>query len=131
MSVSNDPEHFFQTTASLETLAKRRNKAGNKNGDPLVLPSKILTFCLDPTTLNNGLPRLFTAESGGLARRINLEVPPKVALVMIRQGVLDILFVGIRVLLLLLRLTRAHCIRVHGTRASNFGILKYYSSNSG
>ena len=74
MSVSNDPEHFFQTTASLETLAKRRFKASNKNGNPLVLPSKIITFCLDPDRTGNGLPRLFTGESGGLARRVNLEV---------------------------------------------------------
>jgi hypothetical protein len=73
MSVSNDPGHFFQTTASLETLAKRRFKANNKNGNPLVLPSKIITFCLDPDRPGNSLPRLFTGESGGLARRVNLE----------------------------------------------------------
>ena len=77
MSVSNDPEHFFQTTASLETLTKRRLKANNKNGNPLILPSKILTFCIDPSSPSNGLPRLFTAESGGLARRVNLEVSLK------------------------------------------------------
>jgi WD40 repeat protein len=74
MSVSNDPEHFFQTTASLETLAKRRLKSSNKNGNPLTLSSKILTFCLGPIETRGGLPRIFTAESGGLARRVNLEV---------------------------------------------------------
>jgi hypothetical protein len=73
MSVSNDPEHFFQTTTSLETLAKRRLKASNKNGNPLVLPSKIVSFVVDPSSTSH-LPRIFTAESGGLARRINLEV---------------------------------------------------------
>jgi hypothetical protein len=74
MSVSNDPENFFQTTASLETLTKRRLKSGNKNGNPLVLPSKILTFCVDPSGPSYTPPRLFTGESGGLARRVNLEV---------------------------------------------------------
>jgi len=74
MSVSNDPGHFFTTTASLETQAKRKLKASNKNGNPLVLPSKILTFCIDPADSAKALPRLFTGESGGLARRVNLEV---------------------------------------------------------
>lgn len=74
MSVSNDPEHFFQTTASLETLAKRRLKSSNKNGNPLTLPSKILTFCLGPIEARISLPLVFTGESGGLARRVNLEV---------------------------------------------------------
>jgi hypothetical protein len=74
MSVSTDPAHFFTTTASLETQQKRRLKASNKNGNPLILPSKILTFCLDPLDAHKPLPRLFTGESGGLARRVNLEV---------------------------------------------------------
>jgi len=74
MSVSNDPGHFFTTTASLETQENRRLKASNKNGNPLILPSKILTFCIDPTDTGTPLPRLFTGESGGLARRVNLQV---------------------------------------------------------
>jgi hypothetical protein len=74
MSVSNDPGHFFQTTASLETLTKRRLKCSNKNGNPLTLPSKIVSFVLDPSSTTT-LPRIFTVESGGLARRVNLEVP--------------------------------------------------------
>jgi WD40 repeat protein len=71
MSVSKDPGHFFQTTASLETQARRRLKAGNKNGNPITLPSKILTFVLDPTAPSQ---RLFTGESGGLARRVDFVV---------------------------------------------------------
>jgi hypothetical protein len=74
MSVSNDPGHFFTTTASLETQEKRRLKASNKNGNPLILPSKILAFCIDPSDSGKHLQRLFTGESGGLARRVNLEV---------------------------------------------------------
>jgi hypothetical protein len=75
MSVSNDPGHFFTTTASLETQEKRRLKASNKNGNPLILPSKkIMAFCIDPSDSGKHLQRLFTGESGGLARRVNLEV---------------------------------------------------------
>src|SRR5271170_365180 len=74
MSVSNDPGHFFTTTASLETQEKRRLKASNINGNPLILPSKILTFCIDPHDSGNPFPQIFTGESGGLARRVNLEV---------------------------------------------------------
>ena len=76
MSVSSDPGHFFTTTVSLETQHRRRLKATNKSGNPLVLPSKILAFCLDPIDSGKSLPRLFTGESGGLARRVNLEVWP-------------------------------------------------------
>jgi hypothetical protein len=77
MSVSNDPGHFFQTSTALEKQKLRGQKASNKNGDPLVLSSKIITFVLDPESGKaggGGLPRLFTGESGGLARRVNLEV---------------------------------------------------------
>jgi len=73
MSVSNDPGHFFQTTASLETQKRRRIKASNKNGNPITLPSKILSFVVDAES-TGALPRIFIAESGGLARRVDLEV---------------------------------------------------------
>jgi hypothetical protein len=74
MSVSNDPGHFFQTSASLEKQKTRQLKLKNTNGNPLVLPSKILTFSFNPAESSNGLPILYTGESGGLARRVNLEV---------------------------------------------------------
>jgi hypothetical protein len=74
MSVSNDPGHFFQTSAALEKQKRRQLKLKNINGNPLVLPSKILTFSFNPEESHNGLPILYTAESGGLARRVNLEV---------------------------------------------------------
>jgi len=73
MSVSTDPGHFFQTTASLETQKLRKLKCKNKNGNPLVLPSKILTFAYEEP-VHGRLPLIFTAESGGLVRRVNLEV---------------------------------------------------------
>jgi len=74
MSVSNDPGHFFQTSTSLEKQKLRCLKANNTNGSPLVTSSKIITFVLDPESTQSRLPRLFTGESGGLARRVNLEV---------------------------------------------------------
>jgi len=74
MSVSNDPQNFFQSTASLETLERRRKKLKNINGHPLTLPAKILTLCIDLHQTNDGLPIIFTGESGGLARRVNLQV---------------------------------------------------------
>jgi len=73
MSVSNDQRDFFQTTASLETQQRRRLKAGNKNGNPITVPAKVLTFALDPLTPTE---RLYTGESGGLARRVNFVVSP-------------------------------------------------------
>ena len=73
MSVSNDPGNFFQTTASLETQQRRRLKAENKNGNPIILPSKVLTFALDPLAPTE---RLYTGESGSLARRVNFVVRP-------------------------------------------------------
>src|SRR5271154_4412493 len=74
MSVSNDPQIFFQSTASLETLERRRKKSKNINGNPLILPAKILTFCVDFRQKKGSLPIVYTGESGGLARRVNLEV---------------------------------------------------------
>jgi len=74
MSVSNDPGHFFQTSTSLEKQKLRGLKANNTNGSPLITSSKIITFVLDPESTQSRLPRLFTGVSGGLARRVNLEV---------------------------------------------------------
>ena len=125
MSVSNDPENFFQTTASLETLNKRRLKSSNKNGNPLVLPSKIVTFCLEPIPVRTGLPRLFTGESGGLARRVNLEVSYAIAQLISRQEILHILFVGIKGLLHLLWSMATVCSLGPGTRRLKFGMLRY------
>jgi len=74
MSVSNDPQNFFQSTASLETLERRRKKLKNINGHPLTLPAKILTLCIESRQKSDHLPIIFTGESGGLARRVNLQV---------------------------------------------------------
>ncbi|KAI9807549.1 MAG: hypothetical protein M1825_005489 [Sarcosagium campestre] len=69
MSRSNDPGHFFQTETSLSEINRRAVKAKNKSGDPITLSSKILAVLVDPT--DDG--RVYAAESGGLARRIELD----------------------------------------------------------
>jgi len=70
MSYSNDPDHFFQTDASESTRARKAAKAGNKNGDPIVMQSKILALAQDPFSLQC----IYVAESAGSVRRIDLEV---------------------------------------------------------
>jgi len=70
MSRSTDPGHFFQTDASESTRARRAAKSGNKNGDPVVLQSKILSVIPDPFSPTS----IYTAESAGCVRKVNLEV---------------------------------------------------------
>ncbi|KAH0542617.1 hypothetical protein FGG08_003025 [Glutinoglossum americanum] len=70
MSRSTDPGHFFQTETSLGETARRSQKARNKNGNPITLPSKILAVEPDPRDIG----RAYIAESGGTVRRIVLEV---------------------------------------------------------
>lgn len=72
MSQSHDPGHFFQTTSSLETLARRAAKASNKNGSPIAATSKILALLADPLDAD----AVYIAESGGLVRRVQLSVRP-------------------------------------------------------
>ncbi|KUJ08510.1 WD40 repeat-like protein [Mollisia scopiformis] len=69
MSRSTDPGHFFQTDASESTRARRAAKSGNKNGNPIVLQSKILSVTPDPFS-----PAcIYIAESAGCVRRVNIE----------------------------------------------------------
>jgi hypothetical protein len=70
MSRSTNPGHFFQTDASESTRARRAAKSGNKNGNPIVLHSKILSVIPDPFS-----PAcIYIAESAGCVRNVNLEV---------------------------------------------------------
>ncbi|OAA46207.1 WD40 repeat-like-containing domain protein [Metarhizium rileyi] len=66
---SVDPDHFFETDASQAQRARKASKAGNKNGDPLEMKSKILAAVPDP---KSPLSRIFIAESAGFVRRIEL-----------------------------------------------------------
>jgi hypothetical protein len=70
MSRSTDPGHFFQSDASESTRARRAAKSGNKNGNPIVLQSKILNVIPDPFSA----AAVYIAESAGCVRRVNLEV---------------------------------------------------------
>ena len=70
MSRSTDPGHFFQTDASEAIRARRAAKSGNKNGNPIVLQSKILNVIPDPFSPSC----IYLAESAGCVRKVNLEV---------------------------------------------------------
>ncbi|ESZ98529.1 hypothetical protein SBOR_1061 [Sclerotinia borealis F-4128] len=69
MSRSTDPGHFFQTDASESTRARRAAKSGNKNGNPIILQSKILSLVLDPFSSQC----VYLAESAGCVRKVNIE----------------------------------------------------------
>ncbi|KAI9052708.1 hypothetical protein LZ554_002985 [Drepanopeziza brunnea f. sp. 'monogermtubi'] len=73
MSRSTDPGHFFQTDASEAIRARRAAKSENKNGNPIVLQSKILGCIPDPFSSNS----IYIAESAGCVRRINVETRDK------------------------------------------------------
>ncbi|CAG8959969.1 hypothetical protein HYFRA_00012686 [Hymenoscyphus fraxineus] len=68
MSRSTDPGHFFQTDASEATRARRAAKSGNKNGNPIVLQSKILSAIVDPFSTSC----IYIAESAGCVRKIDV-----------------------------------------------------------
>ncbi|KAF5024045.1 hypothetical protein F66182_3893 [Fusarium sp. NRRL 66182] len=67
---SADPDHFFETSATQAQRRRKAAKAGNKNGDPVVMKSKILAAVPDPVS---PLTSVFVAESAGAVRRVNLE----------------------------------------------------------
>ncbi|KAK7416257.1 hypothetical protein QQX98_005328 [Neonectria punicea] len=68
---SSDRDHFFQTDASQAQQQRKTAKAGNKNGDPVVMKSKILAAIPDPAS---PLTSVFIAESAGFVRRVSLEL---------------------------------------------------------
>ncbi|GFP56493.1 hypothetical protein ACSS6W_006786 [Trichoderma asperelloides] len=68
METSNR-DAFFQTDASNAERERKALKASNKNGDPIVMKSKILAAVPDPFSPSTAI---FIAESAGFARRIDL-----------------------------------------------------------
>ncbi|KAL7918631.1 WD40-repeat-containing domain protein [Trichoderma austrokoningii] len=68
METSNR-DAFFQTDASNSERERKALKASNKNGDPIVMKSKILAAVPDPFSPSTAI---FIAESAGFARRIDL-----------------------------------------------------------
>jgi hypothetical protein len=76
MSRSTDPDHFFQTSHSVEETKRRKEKAKNENGNPIRLQGKILAVIADPAEP----AAVFVAQSTGTARRVVLEVGEGTAL---------------------------------------------------
>ncbi|KAF5661287.1 transcriptional repressor rco-1 [Fusarium heterosporum] len=67
---SANRNNFFETDAVHVERERKAAKAGNKNGDPIVMKSKILAVVSDPAS---PLTSVFIAESAGAVRQINLE----------------------------------------------------------
>ncbi|SPJ72893.1 related to transcriptional repressor rco-1 [Fusarium torulosum] len=67
---SANRNNFFETDAVHVQRERKAAKAGNKNGDPIVMKSKILAAVPDPAS---PLTSVFIAESAGAVRRVNLE----------------------------------------------------------
>ncbi|CAH0014531.1 unnamed protein product [Clonostachys rhizophaga] len=66
---SANPDNFFQTDAAFAQQDRKAAKAGNKNGDPISMKSKILAAIADPFHPSDGV---FIAESAGTVRRLNI-----------------------------------------------------------
>lgn len=64
----NSTNHSART--ALANAKRRATKSSNKNGSPITLTSKLLSIIPDLTSPM----RVYVAESGGIARRIDLEV---------------------------------------------------------
>ncbi|KAI1765837.1 WD40 repeat-like protein [Hypoxylon sp. FL1150] len=62
-------DQFFQTDAEQAKRERREAKAGNKNGSPVALKSKLLAAVPDPTSPTSVL----VAESAGSVRRVNVD----------------------------------------------------------
>ncbi|KAI1428870.1 WD40-repeat-containing domain protein [Xylaria sp. FL1777] len=62
--------HYFQTDAEQAQAERRTAKASNKNGDPIVLKSKVLAAVPDPSASSF----LLLAESTGTVRRVDIDL---------------------------------------------------------
>ncbi|KAI1256814.1 hypothetical protein MGN70_001941 [Eutypa lata] len=69
MQKGTSSEHFFETDAVQAQRERRAAKAGNKNGNPITLKSKLLAAILDPASPSS----LLIAESAGSVRRVNVD----------------------------------------------------------
>ncbi|KAI1408172.1 WD40 repeat-like protein [Hypoxylon sp. FL1857] len=69
MHKGTSADHFFQTDAEQAKRERRAAKAGNKNGNPIALKSKLLAAIPDPTSPSSVL----IAESAGSVRRVNVD----------------------------------------------------------
>ncbi|KAI1932963.1 hypothetical protein LOZ58_006842 [Ophidiomyces ophidiicola] len=62
-------DDFFQTTTSIKESCRKEKKSGNKNGNPIKLPGKVLAIAADPFKASS----VFVAESSGVLRAVALE----------------------------------------------------------
>ncbi|KAI0131287.1 WD40 repeat-like protein [Daldinia grandis] len=69
MNKGTSADQFFQTDAEQAKRERRAAKAGNKNGNPIALKSKLLAATSDPTDPSSVL----IAESAGSVRRVNVD----------------------------------------------------------
>ncbi|KAK7978321.1 hypothetical protein PG996_004364 [Apiospora saccharicola] len=69
MNKGTRPDQFFETDDAAAKRERREAKAGNKNGSPIALKSKILGAIADP----NNPSSILVAESSGSVRRVNIE----------------------------------------------------------
>ncbi|KAI0205532.1 WD40-repeat-containing domain protein [Astrocystis sublimbata] len=69
MRQSTSTGHFFQSDAEQAQAERRAAKAGNTNGSPIVLKSKLLAAVPDPS----GSSSLLVAESTGSVRRVDVD----------------------------------------------------------
>ncbi|KAI1266340.1 WD40-repeat-containing domain protein [Xylariaceae sp. FL1019] len=69
MRQGTSTDHFFQTDAEQAQIDRRAAKASNKNGNPIVLKSKLLAAVQDPSSQS----ALLVAESTGSVRRVDVD----------------------------------------------------------
>ncbi|KAI8634109.1 WD40-repeat-containing domain protein [Xylariaceae sp. FL1651] len=69
MRQGTSTEHFFQTDAEQAQADRRAAKASNKNGNPIILKSKLLAATPDPSSSSS----LLIAESTGSVRRVAVD----------------------------------------------------------
>ncbi|KND01745.1 uncharacterized protein SPPG_03538 [Spizellomyces punctatus DAOM BR117] len=73
-NISNDSGNFFQSDRDIELertrqLKKAQSSGKNAAGQPIAMPSKVLSFAL----VKNGTTQAYVAESGHVARKIDLK----------------------------------------------------------
>ncbi|THX32732.1 WD40 repeat-like protein [Aureobasidium pullulans] len=71
--LQSDADNYFQTSNSVAEQKRRQAKADNKNGNPVVLTSKILAIHAD----DQDPDAVYIAEAAGTARRVVLETGDK------------------------------------------------------
>ncbi|KAI1798562.1 WD40 repeat-like protein [Daldinia bambusicola] len=69
MNKATSTDQFFQTDAEQAKRERRAAKAGNENGNPIALKSKLLAAISDPTDPSSVL----IAESAGSVRKVNVD----------------------------------------------------------